>query len=573
MQIKISVVVPVFNAEKYLERCLISIQNQTLQEIEIILIDDGSTDLSGSICEKNAKADSRIHVYHKDNGGITSARRYAMDHINGEYILFVDADDYIAPEMCASMYEAAKKNVAKVVVSNFIEVKDNKTSIKKSFTGEELTIENFFKSLVPGYLWSKLFHASLKESFKVDTDISQAEDLCVILPLVSYLCNDSDLLYIDEAYYYYYRHEESNSANDVFVNNYGIEEYLKAIKHIITHTQYVIFYCLNALYWGINNVERQCFKAEYIEFIRYEIYPYLCGNSLLAGFKHLYSDLICDIIPPRLVYVTNDHIENDERICIFSWKTWARNYEFIELDINPKTIKMLPLCVQVAFDNENILFVEDYLKLKEIYEHGGIAISPSMKLCRPLGQQRLNKCFFGYKNENEIGKLIYGAVAGNEVIEKLLRSYEDDTFLNDAFCDLEQRIQIVLQGCYGLIPKGIECFLKRDKVKLYHYRSLYRRVDKKNISYLFNHLDELAEKENKVLIDIPDEYGKNNANIAAEYHVKELENQVKQFQDIINDLQVDVEMYKVAYQHIVDSTSWKITGPIRKLLDVFRRSK
>ena len=91
----VSVVVPVYNVEKYLDRCITSISNQTYPDFELILVDDGAGDSSGSICDAWAEADARIRVFHKENGGLSDARNYGIDYAKGEYITFVDSDDYI----------------------------------------------------------------------------------------------------------------------------------------------------------------------------------------------------------------------------------------------------------------------------------------------------------------------------------------------------------------------------------------------------------------------------------------------------------------------------------------------
>ncbi len=115
--VKVSVVVPIYNAEKYLEQCLDSIIAQTLKDIEIILIDDGSTDGSAEICKKYL-SDPRVTYYRKENEGLAAARDDGMLRANGEYIGFVDADDWLKPEMYEKMYKAAKSNNSDVVFCN-----------------------------------------------------------------------------------------------------------------------------------------------------------------------------------------------------------------------------------------------------------------------------------------------------------------------------------------------------------------------------------------------------------------------------------------------------------------------
>lgn len=107
----ISVIVPVFNVELYLEKCIDSIINQTYQNLEIILVDDGSTDRSGGICDAYVKKDGRVRVCHKCNGGLSSARNTGLDMAAGEYIGFVDSDDYIAPDMYESLCSFLSEDV------------------------------------------------------------------------------------------------------------------------------------------------------------------------------------------------------------------------------------------------------------------------------------------------------------------------------------------------------------------------------------------------------------------------------------------------------------------------------
>ena len=115
---KVSIVVPVYKTEKYLERCVCSLQNQTLQDIEIILVDDGSPDNCPDMCDQFAAHDSRIKVVHKKNGGLSSARNAGMKVASGKYIGFVDSDDDVEPDMFAFMLKEAENNAADFVMSD-----------------------------------------------------------------------------------------------------------------------------------------------------------------------------------------------------------------------------------------------------------------------------------------------------------------------------------------------------------------------------------------------------------------------------------------------------------------------
>ena len=116
-QPKVSIIVPVYNVEKYLERCINSLKNQSLKDIEIILVDDSSSDLSPKLCDKAAEEDSRIKVIHKTNEGAGMARNAALEICEGEYIGFADSDDFVDEEMFHTLYDTAKKYDSDLVMS------------------------------------------------------------------------------------------------------------------------------------------------------------------------------------------------------------------------------------------------------------------------------------------------------------------------------------------------------------------------------------------------------------------------------------------------------------------------
>lgn len=153
----ISIIVPVYNVEQYLEKCVDSIINQKYKNLEIILVDDGATDSSGKLCDELAKIDNRIKVYHKENGGLSDARNYGVERATGDYIGFVDSDDYIDSEMYEELYEAIKKENVDVVECNlkiiypdrvelFTEQKYYNVYTKQEYLEEYLKIEKIFGS-------------------------------------------------------------------------------------------------------------------------------------------------------------------------------------------------------------------------------------------------------------------------------------------------------------------------------------------------------------------------------------------------------------------------------------------
>lgn len=119
---KISVIVPVYNVAPYLKKCVDSIINQTFTDIEIILVDDGSTDESGTICDQYAQKDSRVKVIHKPNGGLSDARNSGLEVCSGEYIGFVDSDDWISPDMYETLIHFAVKEDLDVAMCGVLDI-------------------------------------------------------------------------------------------------------------------------------------------------------------------------------------------------------------------------------------------------------------------------------------------------------------------------------------------------------------------------------------------------------------------------------------------------------------------
>lgn len=171
MDLLVSVIVPVFKVEQYLPRCVESIQSQTYQNMEIILVDDGSPDQCPAICDMYAQMDSRIQVIHKENGGLSDARNAGIEKARGDYLCFVDSDDYIQPTMIEHMISEAQENNVKLVITNLKTVDEKgyrvfeseKSPIHKGiFTAEEL-LPKLYQKLGWYYIvaWNKLYHRSL----------------------------------------------------------------------------------------------------------------------------------------------------------------------------------------------------------------------------------------------------------------------------------------------------------------------------------------------------------------------------------------------------------------------------
>lgn len=208
----ISIIVPVYKVEKYLERCVKSIQEQTYTNLEIILVDDGSPDRCGQLCDEFAKLDERIKVYHKENGGLSDARNYGVERANGEYIGFVDSDDYIHESMYEKLYEAIKKSGTLIVECGLTRVYKN--TLRPHYEGEDyfliLDKQGYLKEYLEnrrlyGSAWCKLIHRDLAKKIKFPIG-KIYEDAFYTLELLN---NVDKYTLISGNYYYYYIRENS----------------------------------------------------------------------------------------------------------------------------------------------------------------------------------------------------------------------------------------------------------------------------------------------------------------------------------------------------------------------------
>lgn len=207
---KISVIVPVYKVEQYIHRCIDSILSQSFTDFELILVDDGSPDNCGKICDEYAQKDSRVRVFHKPNGGVSSARNLGLDNAIGEWVTFIDSDDYIKKEYLSDMiFYQQLNNVEFVAICNYIKKYTDSSHInlqKENF--DHLFSKYNLQKL--GAPWSKLFKNDLIKSIdlKFDTQIHFGEDIIFVL---IYLLNIDQLELIYSKNYFYEEREGSLS--------------------------------------------------------------------------------------------------------------------------------------------------------------------------------------------------------------------------------------------------------------------------------------------------------------------------------------------------------------------------
>lgn len=197
----VSIIIPVFNAAKYIERCLNSVCNQSYKELEIIIVDDGSTDRSFPICKKAAEKDNRILCVSKVNEGVSIARNTGIDLSNGRYIFFLDADDYLEDNAIEILMHYMANSTQTLVCGGVNIIKNDVIQLASSdepFSGENILCGIFCFAGV--WIWNKLFDKELIGDLRFDVDLSYAEDL---LFLIKYACKCKRIVYTNEVIYNY----------------------------------------------------------------------------------------------------------------------------------------------------------------------------------------------------------------------------------------------------------------------------------------------------------------------------------------------------------------------------------
>lgn len=205
-KIKVSIIIPVYKAESHLHRCVDSLLNQTFRHFEVLLVDDGSPDHSGDICDEYARKDKRVRVFHKENGGATSARSYGVQHALGEYISFVDADDDVPVDALDMLLGGVQSEKYDIVIG--------KMDVKASYPQEELSVLTYrscsiFSNYIPSSPWGRLFRRSLftSDTFDIPRTVVMGEDMLMNIRIA--FANTKPVRLVNQQVYNYFSNPES----------------------------------------------------------------------------------------------------------------------------------------------------------------------------------------------------------------------------------------------------------------------------------------------------------------------------------------------------------------------------
>ncbi|SEG50220.1 Glycosyltransferase involved in cell wall bisynthesis [Halpernia humi] len=276
MSNKLSVIVPVYNVENYLHQCVDSIINQTFADLEIILVNDGSTDSSPQICDDFAKKDSRIKVIHIQNSGVSVARNIGIESATSDYITFVDSDDWLELSMYENMFEINNQDEKfDVIMCDFTNVKENSkeqisANIRKGIYSKKQIVEELFPTLLVAENFGRipivsvcncLFHCSIlvKNKIRFDAELKFAEDYLFMANLMT---EANSYYYLKENYFYNYRqYDDSRSKkfqNSWWQNLLNLNHKLKNLlennkdfnfsRQLKLQLLHSVFFVLNSIY-------------------------------------------------------------------------------------------------------------------------------------------------------------------------------------------------------------------------------------------------------------------------------------------------------------------------------------
>lgn len=297
----ISIIIPVYNAEKFIAKCLDSVLNQSHQNLEIILVNDGSTDQSGFICDEYAQRDERVSVLHKENGGVSSARNTGLKIAKGKYIGFVDPDDWIEPGMFENLYQLIVNYQADISACGYVmetldghplnqSTKSNVINYNRAEALNNILDTKGFQ----GFTCNKLFSAELLQKTPAtlfDYEIHFGEDLLFCCEAIL-KCNH--IIFDPDPYYHYIMHESNATQAKYSPKKLTILTALEKIINLLSNLEEVDintfknFYIFNNINLLMNGIKEKKCSRSIREHLKQNLYKYKLNNFNNVTIKSSY---------------------------------------------------------------------------------------------------------------------------------------------------------------------------------------------------------------------------------------------------------------------------------------------
>lgn len=576
-EIKVSIILPVYQVENYLERAVDSVLAQTLQEKEIILVDDGSEDLSPAICDRYAqKYPELVRVIHKENEGLGMARNTGVQAAVGEYVAFVDSDDTVEPEMYETLYRKAKEADYDIVMCDvrILYVEEGRSQVSSTYTGEPVDLADY---LLHGnnitYSVNKLYRRAIWEENRYEKMLF--EDIALIPALIT---RYPHIGYVPQPFYQYYRR-----ANTISTTLQGpMVDIVKAYREFLdrsdlAYREEVVYNAAKQLYWNMLQ-SRVLFQADFIELLKeyeadFRLNPYIAKDGKV---RKLLEFLDKEVIPETFICLPKqgEAAPGEGRFQDFPC---ARR---IEVRGPGEFSDQLPENVRQAQAEGREDYVAEYVALRILYREGGIVLGPDSQPRLPLKKLRLNRVFFGFEDDEALTSDCFGALPGHYVVQALLDTYEQDTIFNRAFLPLKDRIRDLLTLHFGLRVNGRSQLLKKE-VQVYLPSVLaYDMQDGDNCCKRVNSaVPEGYELVSDRVLKLWSDRLLENWNLYKRERSAKHPSPAKAAPPPPAGALPDTVQREIdrRVQEVVDtyekSTSWRITRPLRALRDLFRRRR
>lgn len=274
---KISVIVPVYNTEKFLQRCIDSVLAQTYQDFELLLIDDGSKDSSGVICDEYAAQDIRVRVFHKENGGVSDTRNYGLDLAQGKYLMFLDSDDFwLRNDVLEMLIGKAEEYDLDIIRGEYSAMHEDGTlawnreisAERWNHTGKVLTNVDFLEYAIHGefFLWLSMFKRSSIGNLRFEKGRVFLEDM---LFYSTFLLQDLKCMYLPEIRFYGYRKNENSASNKVSVKQladsfsmcYRFHDLAQNTRDVALKNKFV-YNSIMMYYWTLETVAMKAYYPQ-----------------------------------------------------------------------------------------------------------------------------------------------------------------------------------------------------------------------------------------------------------------------------------------------------------------------
>ena len=463
MEIKVSLIVPVYGVENYLERAVDSALGQTLQEKEVILVDDGSPDRCPQICDRYAREYPEVvRVLHQENQGLGMARNAGAALARGEYLLFLDSDDTIEPEMAETLYARAKEGDFDLVMCDvrIRYVEEDREVVVPCYPQEEIDLPGYIaRGNNLTYSVNKLFRRSIWEENRYERMLF--EDIALIPALVT---RCSKIAYVPQAFYNYYRRPGTISTTQ----RGDMVDLVKAFRRFLTtcapaYKQEAVYACARQLLWNMTQ-SRPLFLPDFIEFLRefaadFRLNPYLKEDKDAARvLEYMDRPVIPETfiaahcrrdLPPGLRETLREHFPAAR--VVEPGEGWLSREE-------------VPQNIRDAASLGRWRYVEEYLSLLALWEEGGIVLAPEALPGLGLKRRRLEGAFFGLESREELTTLCFGALPRHYLIRALLDSYGEDHIYNRGFLPLGERLRDFLITRLDWKPNGRRQVLQGEVV-------------------------------------------------------------------------------------------------------------